>query len=326
MHRFVTAPMAAATLNAQLEREAAYQHQWPVAWWTGEKKSNSGGYHSREEALYRSSHGESRWYDALLAQVILPALRSIASDASGGKTAPHEAQAFTEPIRLDDEAALAAAAAAARAGHGLDADGVPAGGRITGWLNVNGPKDLNHLHDHGADCAWSLVYYVASGEEAEDAGPLDFVSCLTDRQTPGTGVKATAATPVAASGPATASAAQPALAAGLGGTLLLKTHEDRATGAHSFLSVTPVPGELWCFPGHLLHAVMPRELSNGVGGSGSAMLQRGLRTSVACNVYCKSSPFRDANIGYRDEGALTGEHEGLDDLRSCSISCFAPRK
>lgn len=339
VHRFVLQKETAAALNAQLQREAVHHHRWPMAWLTGESKSNSGGYHSREEALRRSSHGEALWYDALLAQVVLPAIRSIAIDARSGKPIAHEApvlaatlaRVLAEPIRLDDTTALAAAAAAARAGLGLDVDGVPTGGRITGWLNVNGPQDLNHLHDHGADCAWSLVYYVASGEESETPSPFDFVSRLfSDRPRPAMIVEPSSHTCAAAdstaSDPPPAAAAQPASVSSLGGALLLKTHEDPCTGAHSFLSVAPAAGELWCFPGHLLHAVMPRELLDGAGGSsGAATHRRGLRISVAFNVYCKSSPFRDASIGYRGEDASAAKMQS-GNLRSCSLSCLEPRK
>ena len=324
VHRFVLQEETAAELNAQLQREAVHHHRWPMAWWTGESKSNSGGYHSREEALRRSSHGEALWYDALLAQVVLPAIRSIAIDARSDKPIAHKTPVLAEPIRLDDTTALAAAAAAARAGHGLDVDGVPTGGRITGWLNVNGPQDLNHLHDHGADCAWSLVYYVASGEESETPSPFDFVSrLLLDRlRQPELNVEPSAAADSTAADPPAAAAS----ISSLGGALLLKTHEDPCTGAHSFLSVAPVAGELWCFPGHLLHAVMPRELLDGAGGSsGAATHRRGKRISVAFNVYVLSSPFRDASIGYRGEDASAAKMQ-LGNLRSCSLSCLEPRK
>ena len=38
--------------------------------------------------------------------------------------------------------------------------------RIGGWLNASGVHDFNYLHSHGADVAWSLVYYVQSGQPA----------------------------------------------------------------------------------------------------------------------------------------------------------------
>jgi hypothetical protein len=67
----------------------------------------------------------------------------------------------------------------------------------------------------------------------------------------------------------------------LRGSLLLKT-----PGA--FLPVTPVPGELWAFPGGLPHCVMPREL-----GAPTKLLDSGgegrHRVSAAFNVYSRVS-------------------------------------
>ena len=107
-----------------------------------------------------------------------------------------------------------------------------------------------------------------------------------------------------------------------------KEHEwVRVSGDRAVIGITaPAAGELWCFPGHLLHAVMPRELLDGAGGSsGAATHRRGLRISVAFNVYCKSSPFRDASIGYRGEDASAAKMQ-FGNLRSCSLSCLEPRK
>ena len=43
----------------------------------------------------------------------------------------------------------------------LDTRQVP----ISGWLNSSGPEGFNALHDHGRDVAWSMVYFVRTGEE-----------------------------------------------------------------------------------------------------------------------------------------------------------------
>ena len=321
VHRFVLAADAAATLNAQLSYEAHNQNLWPRSWLNGESKSNSGGFHSREEALVRGGHWEPQWYEHILAQLLLPALRRIGRDAAANSSAV-AADTFEPSIALDDEVALAAAAARTRAGHRLDADGLPIGGRITGWLNVNGPQDLNHLHDHGADCAWSLVYYVRSGEgEGEATNEVDPIAFVNRMLAPAPEAAGSAA---AADAPApTAEAADEG-----GGTLLLKTHPEAETGRHAFLSVVPKAGELWCFPGHLLHCVMPRELERGRPSHGGPAPKRGLRVSVACNVYTTSSCFRDANIGYHGDAPTDpGLRFGGEDLRSCwGFGCVGPRK
>ncbi|KAH8072506.1 hypothetical protein JL721_3785 [Aureococcus anophagefferens] len=55
-----------------------------------------------------------------------------------------------------------------------------------------------------------------------------------------------------------------------GGGLKAFTHE------YAYVAVPPTPGDLWVFPGHVSHAVLPRALP----GDASAA---GLRISVACN-------------------------------------------
>ena len=146
----------------------------------------------------------------------------------------------------------------------VDSDGIPLDGRLAGWLNVSDVHAFNRLHQHGDDVLWSLVYFVASGEgggesASEEAG--------------------------AASMPSDSA-----------GALLLKAKVDGANHVHGYLPVYPRAGELWCFPGQLQHAVMPRELCSAPPPPGGPA--RGMRISVACNVYLLTSPYRDAAIGY----------------------------
>ena len=58
------------------------------------------------------------------------------------------------------------------------------------------------------------------------------------------------------------------------GELLLLTQLKAWTDEFAYLSVAPVPGRLWLFPGYMPHAVLPR--ADGADES--------LRISVACNV------------------------------------------
>ena len=132
VHRFVLEASKAEALNVKLRREAS-ERTSGVRRLFGESRSNRGGYHSIEEELVQ---GKPVWYDALLAEVILPAMRALNGQCMGGKDA-------------------------------VDARGVPLEGRLTGWLSVNDVHDCNTLHSHGLDVGWALVYYVSTGDEAD---------------------------------------------------------------------------------------------------------------------------------------------------------------
>ena len=132
VHRFVLEASQAEALNVQLRREAS-ERTSGVRRLFGESRSNRGGYHSIEEELVQ---GKPVWYDALLAEVILPAMRALNGQCMGGKDA-------------------------------VDSRGVPLEGRLTGWLSVNDVHDCNALHSHGLDVGWALVYYVSTGDEAD---------------------------------------------------------------------------------------------------------------------------------------------------------------
>lgn len=101
---------------------------------------------------------------------------------------------------------------------------VEGGGRTGGdethaanaWLNVNRGQDINMMHRHCAT-RWSGTYYVSGGSES--AQKLD-------------------------------------------GRLLFRTGPKRRAGgqqplaSHSFMTVSPVPGTLWLFPGSIPHRVL----------------------------------------------------------------------
>ena len=281
VHRFVYAAAAAARLNTELVREAHRQNSWPRNF-AGVSISNIDGFHSREEAFQRKGH-RGRWYSALMSDVLLPALRAIATDSGEGGAA-------------DDEAPRAAAQ--------LDQDGLPIKGRLTGWINANGAHAYNCLHDHGQpdDVPWSLVYFAASGGDMEASvassdGKNDSGTRLASRglaEGPATAQTAAATDRGAAANAATDIAA---------GCLLLTTRPDPSSARRCYLEVRPTAGELWCFPGYMLHAVMPRKLRGEAGlleAVGSAFDKRASRVSIACNVYMVSSADRDARIGHRE--------------------------
>ena len=138
VHRFVLEASKAEALNVQLRREAS-ERTSGVRRLFGESRSNRGGYHSIEEELVQ---GKPVWYDALLAEVILPAMRALNGQCMGGKDA-------------------------------VDTRGVPLEGRLTGWLSVNDVHDCNTLHSHGLDVGWALVYYVSTGDEADGGDAAD---------------------------------------------------------------------------------------------------------------------------------------------------------
>lgn len=332
VHRFVLRPEDAERVNAQLRGEAERQVSGFSFRWNGEMKSNLGGYHSLEESFSPPTPPQQEaWYSSLVEGVLLPAMRAIGGEGMGGPCA-------------------------------VDADGIPLEGRLTGWLNVTtGVHDCNQLHSHGQDIGWSLVYYVASGDEedlATEAGDtteprwqqplLPELPPQQPRQPQ-----------------------QPPVASELGGMLLLQTKVDDldATGAaaapaaaddglapsthhHAYLPVAPRAGELWCFPGYMGHAVTPREprgawltpgadfgeiLLGVVGAHPRQQLRRRHRISVACNVYMLSSPYRDALIGHVPRSALHVRAppppplaispellDGVADMLACG--CAAARK
>lgn len=153
-----------------------------------------------------------------------------------------------------------------------------------GWLNASGAHDFNCLHDHGDRDGWSSVYYADNGTSSKPAGqPVlrspsnPFLRCLESSvpclEALQGGQKAT--TGVA-----------------LAGALLLQTRPDPAVLGYSVLPIVPVPGELWFFPAHVTHAVLPRVMPppggipHALGGNLRPSPPDGsLRISVACNIF-----------------------------------------
>jgi hypothetical protein len=139
---------------------------------------------------------------------------------------------------------------------------------VTGWLNASGAHDFNRLHHHGEECVWSAIYYADDGAGSDRPG-----APLGDADD------------------------------GLRGALLLQTQPVPSQVDYHFYPVTPVPGTLWLFPAHLMHAVMPRVLHPGVGGAAVAIpkgpmpvpVEMPLRVSVACNM-CPPLPPPDGSL------------------------------
>lgn len=303
VHRFVLAPDVARKVNAQLRGEAERQVSGGSFRWNGEMKSNLGGYHSLEESfLLDAPLKKQAWYSSVVEDVLLPAMRAIGGDGMGGPGA-------------------------------VDANGIPSEGRLTGWLNVTtGVHDCSQLHSHGQDIGWSLVYYVASGDEepavavaAADAAepqwqqPLLLEPPQQRKQQPQFGGMLLLQTKVDDADDASATSAS---AAAEDAEPTPSTHHQARHARHArhaYLPVAPRAGELWCFPGYMGHAVTPREprgawlppdadfgefLLGAVGAHPRQHLRRRHRMSVACNVYLLSSPYRDALIGHVPERAL----------------------
>lgn len=302
VHRFVCESAVSMRLNAALLQEAHAQSSWPMRALNGVSISNVEGFHSSEESFVGAGEADDGyWYSALLAEVLLPALRTIGPAAE-------------------------------------DSDGLPEGARIAGWLNVSGPHAYNRLHHHG-DAVWSLVYFVASGDTTQ--APV----VPADQPAAGTPAGSVPSSPTDDDSVA-------------GGGLLLATHPDPDTGQSAFLAVPPHPGELWCFPGHLPHAVLPRKLRPAVAAPAPASAQAAAqataqataqavlapakaslgvlgtlggyligergeletpprkRVSVACNMYATSSPYRDARIGH---DRATGKRRISQRQRDCCL-------
>ena len=103
---------------------------------------------------------------------------------------------------------------------------------ISGWLNSSGRQAFNVLHDHGEDVEWSLVLFIRSGEEAAEPR-------TAEANVAGSAADKIETTQMASPEP------EP-------GSLLLKMQLSADDASHfSYLSIKPVPGELWAFPGYV---------------------------------------------------------------------------
>ena len=126
--------------------------------------------------------------------------------------------------------------------------------RLTGWFNLaSSPRCWNALHDHGT-ATWSIVYFVAcrsgQGGPAEvsgSSGGADIDSGL-DQMVPDGGQLSC-----------------------FPGHLLLRTQLEPFTQKFAFLPISPEPGWLYIFPGHVCHAVAPSltETTEGREGAGA---------------------------------------------------------
>ena len=106
------------------------------------------------------------------------------------------------------------------------------------WLNVNRPSDWNSVHQHDVE-RWSAVYFVSDGEPNAPGFPCPESGHMIFRCGP-----------------------KP-LPAQLHGGINTTTSSSGAC-SHSFMSVAPLPGTMWIFPGSVPHAVMHTVLPSGV--------------------------------------------------------------
>ena len=156
-------------------------------------------------------------------------------------------------LNADADAGTPGAAPVASGGGGFDTDL-----HVSGWFNVSAPREFNTLHDHG-DALWAAVYYVARGGEgaADDCGESGMETDADDARA--------------------------------AGSLVLKTQLVPFSHTFGYLPIAPRAGDLWIFPGHLSHAVLPRTLQPAGTDATPTPCDGAPRVSVAINVQRKAS-------------------------------------
>ena len=266
VHQFIIHPGVAEDINPALRVCGAKKYAGAC----GIMRSNQGGFHSDSVSFPLKADAADAWYRGVH-DLVLEAIKVI------------------EPTWRDAE--------------------------VYGWLNASGKYDFNCLHDHGSRDGWSAVYYAASGADMAPSRPRPAADvpvstaalslALLRGGAPNSellmaksiaDLRAIAArhgiSLLAAEGDLRETSALSAEAA-LAGALLLQTRPEPTTLAYSVLPIAPVPGELWLFPLHVTHAVMPRAMPSPegtpgpLGGSLRPSPPPGghLRISVACNIY-----------------------------------------
>jgi hypothetical protein len=124
------------------------------------------------------------------------------------------------------------------------------------WLNVNRGTNSNAVHQHDVE-RWSAVYFVCDGEPnapgfaCPESGHMIF-RC----------------------GPKNPPAQSPS-------PVDLAQVPSLRPFSHSYMSVAPLPGSLWIFPGSVPHAVMQTVLPHGVTEPAEARISIGINFSDA---------------------------------------------
>ena len=124
------------------------------------------------------------------------------------------------------------------------------------WLNVNRGANWNAVHQHDVE-RWSAVYFVSDGEPNAPGFPCPESGHMIFRCGP-------KKVPVQPPGP-------------IDLAQLLST----SPFSHSYMSVAPLPGSLWIFPGSVPHAVMQTVLPRGVTEPEQARISIGINFSDA---------------------------------------------
>lgn len=119
------------------------------------------------------------------------------------------------------------------------------------WVNVNRGADKNAVHQHDVD-RWSAVYFVSDGEPNAPGFPWPESGHMIFRCGP-------KQPPV-----------QPQ------GSVDLEQLPTLCPFSHSYMSVAPLPGSLWIFPGSVPHAVMQTVLPHGVTNPVQARISIGI--------------------------------------------------
>jgi len=137
------------------------------------------------------------------------------------------------------------------------------------WLNVNRGTDSNAVHQHDVE-RWSAVYFVSDGEPNAPGFPCPESGHMIFRCGPKNppnqlpGPIDLAQLPVQPSGPIDLAQLPPL-----------------SPFSHSYMSVAPLPGSLWIFPGSVPHAVMQTILPYGVTNPEHARISIGINFSDA---------------------------------------------
>ena len=146
------------------------------------------------------------------------------------------------------------------------------------WLNVNRGTDSNAVHQHDVE-RWSAVYFVCDG----NPNAPSFLCPESGHMIFRCGPKTLPAQPAPID--LAQLPTQPA------GRIDLSQLSTLCPFSHSYMSVSPLPGSLWIFPGSVPHAVMQTVLPNGVTEPVPA------RISIGINFCDAKSPPARSRIG-----------------------------
>ena len=204
----------------------------------GVVKTNKGGYQSYHD-LFEDQASKACKELRDLVSVALTEIVALELDARGRCTSYAGDEAFLRPELGELHTAYA-------------------------WLNVNRGTDSNAVHQHDVE-RWSAVYFVSDGEPNAPGFPCPESGHMIFRCGPKTA-------PAHPRGPI--DLAQ--LPTQTSGRINLAQLPALCPFSHSYMSVAPLPGSLWIFPGSVPHAVMQTVLPDGVSEPVNARISIGI--------------------------------------------------